>query len=277
MEAWKHVPNTHPGYISKETYLNYCDRREVRGKVLAERKQHRAKTVDQVQNPFRYLLFCGDCQHALVHEKDADGNAAEYICTGQHRIQAVGHLSYSIPRTRMMALVIQELQTEQAELRLLHKTLQALPTDSVCTAMEEAKRRILASLSQQAEANARKIIRAQKDFKTGLLEPDIYHLQIEKLEMEKSIIHGSSAELQQQIDELRLVLSPDQQWLCRFAALTIADEVPSSLLHQLIQRIDVFADQHITVAYTHTEEKQKLIACLNELEQLQREEAMHGK
>lgn len=275
MEAWKYVPNTHPGYISRETYLRFCDRREIRGKTLSEGKRRRAETVDQVQNPFRYLLFCGECQYALVPEKDADGNASEYVCTGQHRIQAVGHLGYSITRTRVMALVIQELQTEQAELRLLHQTLQALPTDSVCTAMEEAKRRILSDLSQQAEATAGKIIRAQKDFKHGLLEPDIYHLQIEKLEMEKAIIQGSSAELQQQIDELRLVLSPGQQWLCRFAALTIADEVPSSLLHQLIQRIDVFADQHITVAYTHTEEKQKLIACLNEWEQLQKE-AAHG-
>lgn len=275
MEAWKYVPNTHPGYISKETYLSFCDRRKIRGKALAERKQLRAETVNQVQNPFRYLLFCGECQHALVHEKDADGNASEYVCTGQHRIQAVGHLGYSITRTRVMALVIQELRQEQAELRLLHQMLQALPTDSVCTAMEEAKRRILSDLSRQAEAAAEKIIRAQNDFKTGLLEPEIYHLQIEKLEMEKSIIQGNSAELQQQIDELRLVLSPDQQWLYRFAALTIADEVPSSLLHQLIQRIDVFADQHIVVVYTHNEEKQKLIACLNEWEQLQKE-AAHG-
>lgn len=275
MEVWKYVPNTHPGYISKETYLSFCDRREIRGKALAERKRRCAETVDQVQNPFRYLLYCGECQYALVLEKDADGNASEYVCTGQHRIQAVGHLGYSITRTRVMALVIQELRQEQAELRLLHQTLQALPTDSVCTAMEEAKRRILADLSQQAEATAGKTIRAQKDFKNGLLEPDIYHLQIEKLEMEKAIIQGSSAELQQQIAELRQVLSPNQQWLCRFAALTIVDEVPSSLLHQLIQRIDVFADQHIAVAYTHTEEKQKLIACLNEWEQLQKEEAAH--
>lgn len=276
MEAWKYVPNAHPGYISKEAYLSFCDRREIRGKALAERKQLRAETVDQVQNPFRYLLFCGECQHALVHEKDADGNAAEYICTGQHRIQAVGHLSYSIPRTRMMALVVQELQMEQAELRLLHKTLKALPTDSVCAAMEDAKHRILSDLSRQAEAAAEKIIRAQNDFKTGLLEPEIYHLQIEKLEMEKAVIQGNRAELQQQIDELRWSLSPDQQWLCSFAALTIADEVPSSLLHQLIQRIDVFADQHIAVVYTHNEEKQKLIACLNEWEQLQKEEVAHG-
>lgn len=276
MEAWKFVPNAHPGYISKEAYLSFCDRREIRGKALAERKQLRAETVDQVQNPFRYLLFCGECQHALVHEKDADGNAAEYICTGQHRIQAVGHLSYSIPRTRMMALVVQELQMEQAELRLLHKTLKALPTDSVCAAMEDAKHRILSDLSRQAEAAAEKIIRAQNDFKTGLLEPEIYHLQIEKLEMEKAVIQGNRAELQQQIDELRWSLSPDQQWLCSFAALTIADEVPSSLLHQLIQRIDVFADQHIAVVYTHNEEKQKLIACLNEWEQLQKEEVAHG-
>lgn len=275
MEEWKYVPNTHPGYISKEAYLIFCDRRENRGKTLAERKRRCAETVDQVQNPFRHLLYCGECQHALVPEKDAGGNAAEYICTGQHRIQAVGHLSYSITRTRLMALVIQELRQEQVELRLLHQTLQVLPTDSVCTAMGEAKRRILADLSQQAEATARKIIRAQKDFKNGLLEPDIYHLQIEKLEMEKAIIQGSSAELQQQIAELRQVLSPNQQWLCRFAALTIVDEVPSSLLHQLIQRIDVFTDQHIAVAYTHTEEKQKLIAFLEEWEQLQKEEAAH--
>lgn len=168
--------------------------------------------MDQVQNPFRYLLFCGECQYALVPEKDADGNAAAYICTGQHRIQALGHLGYSIKRTKVMTLVKEELRKEQAELRLLHKTLKALPTDSVCTAMEDAKRRILSNLSRQAEAATEKIIRAQKDFKAGLLEQDIYHLQIEKLEMEKAIMQGSSAELQQQIDELRRVLSPDQQY-----------------------------------------------------------------
>lgn len=277
MEVWKYVPNSHPGYISKELYLRFCTRREIRGKTLSKGKRRCAKTVDQVQNPFRYLLFCGECQYALVPEKDADGNAAEYVCTGQHRIQAVGHLGYSITRIRVMALVIQEMRQEQAELRLLHQTLQALPIDSVCAAMEKAKRNILSDLSRQAETTAGKIIRSQTDFKNGLLEPDIYHLQIEKLEMEKAIIQGSSAELQQQINELRHVLSPDQQWLCRFVALTTADEVPSTLLHQLIQRIDVFADQHIAVVYTHNEEKQKLIAFLEEWDRLQREESIHGK
>lgn len=276
MEVWKYVPNTHPRYISKETYLNYCDQREVRGKALAEGKQHRAETVDQVQNPFRYLLYCGECQHALVPEKDANGNAAAYICTGQHWVQAVSHLSYSISRTRVMTLVVQELQTEQAELQRLYQVLQSLPTDAVCAAMEKAKRRILSDLSRQTEATAERILQAQRDFKTGLLEPDIYQLQIEKLEMERAVTQDSSAELQQQIAELHLTLSPDQQWLCRFAALTIADEVPSSVLHQLIRHIEVFSDQHITVAYTHTEEKQKLLARLNEWAQLQKEEATHG-
>lgn len=41
--------------------------------------------------------------------------------------------------------------------------------------------------------------------------------------------------------------------------------------------IEVFADHHITIVYTHNEEKQKLIAYLDEWEQLQREDTTYGK
>ena len=97
-EEWKYVPSAHPGYISRETYLRFSDQRETHGKTLQEGKQRCAETVEQSQNPFRYLLFCGECQHAITTEKDTDGYVTEYVCTGQHRIQAVGHLRFSITR-----------------------------------------------------------------------------------------------------------------------------------------------------------------------------------
>lgn len=276
-EEWKYVPSAHPGYISRETYMRFCDRRETRGKTLQEGKQRCAETVEQSQNPFRYLLFCGECQHAITTEKDTDGCVTEYICTGQHRIQAVGHLRFSITRTDLMALVVQELRKEQTILRQLLETLQSLPLDTVRTTMAEARRRRLNELSLQSEMAADKIIRAQRDYKSGLLEPDIYHLQIEKLEMEKAVIQDSSADLHLQLEELQRILSPDQQWLRRFANLLISDEVPSTTIHQLTQRIEVFSDHHITILYTHNEEKQKLIAYLDEWEQLQREDTTYGK
>lgn len=276
-EEWKYVPSVHPGYISRETYLRFSDQRETRGKTLQEGKQRCAETVEQSQNPFRYLLFCGECQHAITTEKDTDGYVTEYVCTGQHRIQAVGHLRFSITRTDLMALVVQELRKEQTILQQLLETLQSLPLDTVCTTMAEARRRRLNELSLQSDAVADKIIRAQRDYKSGLLEPDIYHLQIEKLEMEKAVIQDSSADLHLQLEELQRILSPDRQWLRRFANLLISDEVPSTTIHQLNQRIEVFADHHITIMYTHNEEKQKLIAYLDEWEQLQREDTTYGK
>lgn len=276
MDEWKYVPDTHPAYRSKERYQKTIAIQKERGKLLSAGKQRMSLTVDAPENPFRYLLYCGACQHPMTCKKDETGFVTAYQCIGRHHVKVHEHEGYSIQRDLLMRSVACQLLKQQEDARTYLAQLEALPMDVVCSQLEDRRACLLRDLCQEAEAIENSTARAKQDYKDKLLEADVYQLQMEKLDMMRSVNSETQEALRAQLTELRHILSPDNAWLRDFSDLSISEEVPSTTIHQLMQRIEVSENLSVTITLVHAEQRKKLQGYLDEWAQLQKEE-QHGQ
>ncbi|MGN1025959.1 MAG: recombinase family protein [Faecousia sp.] len=275
MDEWKYVPDTHPAYRSKERYQKTIAALKERSKLLSAGKQRMSITVDAPKNPFRYLLYCGACQYPMTGKKDETGFVTAYQCIGRHHINVNEHEGYSIQRDLLMQSVARQLLRQQEEAQKYLALLEALPMDAVCSQLEERRACLLRDLCQEAEAIENSADRAKQDYKDKLLEADVYQLQMEKLDMMRSVNSETQETLRAQLTELRHILSPDNAWLRDFSDLSFSDEVPSTTIHQLTQRIEVTENLSVTITLVHAEQRKKLQGYLDEWVQLQKE-GQHG-
>lgn len=271
MDEWKFVPDTHPAYRSKERYQKTIAIQKERGKLLSAGKQRMSLTVDAPENPFRYLLYCGACQHPMTCKKDETGFVTAYQCIGRHHVKVHEHEGYSIQRDLLMRSVARQLLRQQEDARKYLAQLEALPMDAVCSQLEQRRACLLRDLCQEAEDTENSAARAKQDYKDKLLEADVYQLQMEKLDMMRSVNSETQEALRAQLTELRHILSPDNAWLRDFSDLAISEEVPSTTIHQLMQRIEVTENLSVTITLVHAEQRKKLQGYLDEWAQLQKE------
>lgn len=271
MDEWKYVPDTHPAYRSKERYQKTIAIQKERGKLLSAGKQRMSLTVDAPENPFRYLLYCGACQHPMTCKKDETGFVTAYQCIGRHHVKVHEHEGYSIQRDLLMRSVARQLLRQQKDAQKYLAQLEALPMDAVCSQLEQRRACLLRDLCQEAETIENSAARAKQDYKDKLLEEDIYQLQMEKLDMMRSVNSETQETLREQLAELRHILSPDNAWLRDFSDLSFPDEVPSTTIHRLTQRIEVTENLSVTITLVHAEQRKKLQGYLDEWAQLQKE------
>ena len=103
--------------------------------------------------------------------------------------------------------------------------------DLVYSQLEERRACSLRDLCQEAEAIENSVARAKQDYKNKLLEADVYQLQMEKLDMMRSVNSETQETLRAQLAELRYILSPDNALLRDFSDLSFSDEVPSTTMY----------------------------------------------
>lgn len=275
-EQWKYIQRTHPAYITKSEYLllqeEFTEKAELRRQKVAET----ALTKDNSYNPFHQLLYCGECGHRMTIIKNDPSYVSGYRCKGHFQIQAVGHLSYTINRTDLMETVRKQLIAEQTEALQLQDRLTSLPISSVIDGLHTRKTEAITRLMSRKSEIDKLQHRAEKDHRQGLLDTETHSLQIEKLDMEKSIIESNMTSLQNQIEELSLCLSAKNPWIHAFISLEISEEIPSTVLNQLIRRIEVSSEHPAVISYHLIEYKQKLLQYMKEWEKIKSEKEEHG-
>ncbi len=272
MERWKYVSRTHPAYIIKSEYLQLQNYFAEKSEHFQATKTQNAKIRNNSYNPFHQLLYCGECGHCMSTIKKDNVCVTDYRCKGHFLVQAAGHLAYTIERSVLMHDVQKQLIIQKKEACDLLSALSSMSVTTVIEQLTAKKSAEISLLNSKIIEIEEKLQRAEKDYRKGLLDDETHTLQIEKLKMEQSIIQDDIAFLNDQLSELHLCFSEENPWLTAFRSLEISDEIPSSVLHQLISRIEVFSDQHVVISYHLTEYKQKLIGYINEWEHIKHEE-----
>ncbi|MBE5956503.1 MAG: hypothetical protein E7253_08625 [Lachnospiraceae bacterium] len=276
MEQWKFIQKTHPGYIAKSDYLYLQEYFDEKSQTWQRKKMENARTYDNPFNPLNTLLFCGECNHPMKTIKDSSGYVVEYHCKGHFRIQAAGHLSFSVSRESVMEQIKKQLVIQKNEASQLFDTLSSLPILSVIEHLENKKRHELTFLHTKEDEIKQRMQRSERDYQNNLLDLETYTLQIEKLEMEQAILQDEIADLYEQLRELRNCLSTENPWLSSFLSLDIQGEPLSTTLHQLINRIEVYSDNRIVIHYLDIGYKQKLIRYIHEWEYIKEKEVPHN-
>lgn len=66
-----------------------------------------------------------------------------------------------------------------------------------------------------------------------------------------------------------LYFSIDNKWLRTFAETGAQNEMTSELIHQIIQRIDVYSDKRIQITFNYANWMEPLMDCVEEVKSLE--------
>ena len=140
--------------------------------------------------------------------------------------------------------------------------------------MEEAKKRLKSRrqgalqmlYAKQAEIRSRRQ-KAFEDLAAKILDKDTYTMEIEKLTKEAKWLEGDIERARKRLEEVSTYFTLDNEWLTLFLNARISDELDSRAVHLLIDRIEVWHDQQIRIAYRCSDWMIQIQNYINELNQ----------
>lgn len=262
---WVIYPNTHEAYISHEDFQALKKKLTSKAKQRARSvKRHRRQQAN-TENPFSGLLYCGECGRRLSPKGPED---SRWIgCNGAANRSHIGHEPYQMDFGKLKTIVLYNLQ---AQLKLaidIDKFLKRI-------SMEEAKKRLKSRrqgalqmlYAKQAEIRSRRQ-KAFEDLTAKILDKDTYTMEIEKLTKEAKWLEGDIERARKRLEEVSTYFTLDNEWLTLFLNARISDELDSRAVHLLIDRIEVWHDQQIRIAYRCSDWMIQIQNYINELNQ----------
>ena len=90
---------------------------------------------------------------------------------------------------------------------------------------------------------------------------------MDKLSVKLDTVTKEIAAAEKRRDEVDLYFSIDNKWLRTFVETGAQNEMTSELIHQIIQRIDVYSDKRIQITFNYANWMNPLLECVEALKQ----------
>lgn len=269
-DEWMIIPNTHPAYIDREDYFRLKERmlsdRQERSQILKEMKT----TPVNFENKFQGIIFCGECQRriSLRGQRDMKTLYRAFYCKGKRDQFHKGHKPFSIDVDTMELTVLWQLNLQ---------IKYALDADAFLKrfSLEEASSRLKAR--RQAEVNMLRAKAADikkrrsqtfEDFSNALIDEDVYRIQMDKLGREQDLVAVQIEQAKKRRDSVDTYFTVDNKWLRKFVETGGQNELNKELVHNLIERIDIYHDKRIKITYNFSDWMEPFIDCIEELKQM---------
>lgn len=269
-DEWMIIPNTHPAYIDREDYFRLKERilsdRQERSQILMEMKT----TPVNFENKFQGIIFCGECQRriSLRGQRDMKTLYRAFYCKGKRDQFHKGHKPFSIDVDTMELTVLWQLNLQ---------IKYALDADAFLKrfSLEEASSRLKAR--RQAEVNMlrakaadikKRRSRTFEDFSNALIDEDVYRIQMDKLGREQDLVAIQIEQAEKRRDSVDTYFTVDNKWLRKFVETGGQNELNKELVHNLIERIDIYPDKRIKITYNFSDWMEPFIDCIEELKQM---------
>ena len=272
-DEWIIIPNTHPAYIDRDDYFR------LKEKLLSNRQERSAimkemKTIPpNFENKFPGLLYCGECQRRITlrGQRDMKTLYRAYYCKGKRDQFHQGHKPFSIDVDTMELTVLWQLNLQ---------IKYALDADALLKrfSLEEASVRLKAK--RQAELNMlhakaadikQRRSRTFEDFSNALIDEDVYRIQMDKLVAEQERLSLQIEHAQKRRDSVDTYFTVDNKWLRKFVETGGQSDLNKDLVHELIERIDMYPDKRIKITYNFSDWMEPFIDCIEELKQMDEE------
>ena len=269
-DEWMIIPNTHPAYIDREDYFRLKERmlsdRQERSQILKEMKT----TPVNFENKFQGIIFCGECQRriSLRGQRDMKTLYRAFYWKGKRDQFHKGHKPFSIDVDTMELTVLWQLNLQ---------IKYALDADAFLKrfSLEEASSRLKAR--RQAEVNMLRAKAADikkrrsqtfEDFSNALIDEDVYRIQMDKLGREQDLVAVQIEQAKKRRDSVDTYFTVDNKWLRKFVETGGQNELNKELVHNLIERIDIYPDKRIKITYNFSDWMEPFIDCIEELKQM---------
>jgi len=260
---WIIVRNTHEPLIDEETFQAVRRMAQQRHDAYFERLGC-YDNLGTSPNIFKGLLYCADCKRPLVRYKSVTNQGKKlyyvFICPSHEDDPASCPQKY-IYEAEVKDVLWAALQREIALVENTEKLIRQYRRSQAAASREGLVNREL-SAAQQALDRARML-------HDSLYQNYIDHLMSEreyvelkqqyKAEMERAQARLDEAEQRRQTERMQTEKKP---WLTAFGRFQGAVELTDEMVHALVERVEIDAENHISISLRYQDEYRNLLQLL---------------
>ncbi len=260
---WITVRNTHEPLIDEETF-EAVQRMAEESRAAYYERLGRYEELGTTPNIYKGLLYCADCKRPLIRYKSVSRNGKNlyyvFICPS-HVGNPVSCPKKYIHETEIREVLWNALQREIALAGDMGKLMSQYRSSSAAASQER-----LINLELSA---ARQALDRARMLHDSLYQNYIDHLMSEreymelkkqyKADMEQAQARLKAVEEQRQTNRMRTEKNP---WLTNFGRFEEAAELTDELAHALIERVEIDAENHISISLRYQDEYLDLLHLL---------------
>ncbi len=224
-DKWIIIPDHHPAIIDKETF-DLAQERMTRFK-LPNKKRH--------EYPLKSKVFCSCCRHALSR---TNNKTAYYLCRHSFGIEGMSCNGMKVP----------VLELEQAIFDILKKQMEIICPDGILAPVKVSTERA-SDYEQQLSDMQEQKMRLYEQYVSGTLDADRYKQEKEAVDAlilrTKNICAAVKAQAKKEQEEHDELVQRNQI----VQEISAADGLTQTLVDLLIDRVYVYPDKRIEIAY----------------------------
>ncbi|MEG2520129.1 MAG: recombinase family protein, partial [Christensenellaceae bacterium] len=251
-DKWAVIENSHEAIIPPTVFENVA-------RIL--NADTRTSPTEDIVFPLSGLLFCGDCGKSMVRKNNASkcNPYYYYICSGYKNKQGC-HSSHSIRAELLEQAVLTALQEHivcvlntQSSLTAIQK----LPYTS--RQIQKSDERIKQKREEIEKYHGYKL-RLHEDYTDGLIPREDFISFGARYTKKAEDAQQAIFKMEKEIEQLVAGNSGEQQWISYFKQHENISELNRKLAVELIDKITVFDEQRIEVAFQFQCEYEKMTA-----------------
>lgn len=266
-DEWIIIPDTHPAYILREDFLLLKERlnQERADRSYKEKRENRVK----VPNAFDGLVFCGTCHKKMYFRcVYSDKVFIQYQCKRPESQFHTPHRTVGINAKTLETVVNWQLNLQINYAIDIDDFMKRFSLDETVRQLKARRQANVNTLNGKLARLKSKRSRTFEDFSDGILDEETYRLHMDKLAAQMTAVCEEIRQAEKRRDDVDTYFNLDNKWLRTFVDTGGAAEMNSDLYHNLIQRIEVFSDNRITITFNYDDWMTPLLECLNEAKEL---------
>ena len=226
------------------------------------------KMREEMPDLFKGIIFCGECQRRLAIRRSVNPTAYKaYHCTGTGNQFRAPHNGFTINAVILEDAVLQQINLQIQRAIDIESFLKRMSMQDVAKQLKMQRQAEIGVLRAKAADLKKRRSKAFEDLSDAIIDKEVYRAQMDKLSVKLDTVTKEIAVSEKRRDEVDLYFSIDNKWLRTFVETGAQNEMTSELIHQLIQRIDVYSDKRIQITFNYANWMNPLLECVEALKQ----------
>ena len=260
---WVIVRNTHEPLIDEETFFA-VQRMAAEAKSTYQGRLGRYDSLGTIPNILRGLIFCADCKRPLVRYKSVTNNGKNlfyvYICPS-HTADLASCPKKYLHETKLKEILWDTLRQEIALAGKMEKLARAYSRSAKVISREDTLKREITAAKQAVERANRLYDSLFQSYHDKLMDEREYTELRRQYRADGAAAQErlDALERQQQENQRQTIENP---WLATCERFRADTELTEDMAHALIDRVEVDADNHISITLRYRDEYRSLLRLL---------------
>lgn len=260
---WVVVPNTHEPLIDEVTYFTVKEMAE-KCRAVHQERVGRFDKLGTIPHILRGLVFCADCKKAMIRYKNVSEGCGHlyysYICLTHSEDPSSCPKKY-LRETKLLEILWDVLQREIALAGSMKRLAAEYGRSAKAVNHEETLKREIAAANDALERARMLYDSLYQNYVDRLMSEDEYMDLRHRYKQDMKSAGERLAALEQQ-KQSELKKTEDNPWIITCEQFESETELTEEMAHALIERVEIDADDRVSVALRFRDEYHALVHLL---------------